>query len=73
MTDRPAHRSMLIKSIPSTHLQKILIMEERKPSTDRRAHNRPSSMSVDGNKKLVKKAAKKEVKYGKTEGHNGLS
>ena len=48
-------------------------MEEWKTSTDRRARNGLSSMSVDGNRKLVKKLVEKEVMYGTTEGFDGLS
>ena len=73
MIDRPAYPSMLTESSPNTHLQKILSMEEQKTSMDRRARNGPSSMSVDGNRKLVKKAAEKKVKYGTTEGFDGPS
>ena len=47
-------------------------MGEQKPSTDRRAHNGLSSMSVDGNGKLVKKALKK-VKYGIMEDLDSVS
>ena len=67
MTDRPAHPSVLTQSSPSTHLQKILSMEEWKSSADRGACNKPSSISVDGNRKLVNKDAENEVKYGMTE------
>ena len=46
-------------------------MEEPKPSMDSCAGNRPTSLSVDGNRKLVKKAAEKEVRYGTMEGLDG--
>ena len=59
---------MITESSPSTHLQKILSMEERKTSIVRHASKRLSSMSVDGNRKLVKKVAVKDVIYGMTEG-----
>ena len=45
-------------------------MEERKPLTGPCSCNGPTSMSVDGNKMLLKKAAKKAVKYGTTEDHD---
>ena len=45
-------------------------MKEQKPLTDRRAHNRTSSMSVDCTTKLMNKEVEKEVKYGTKEGLN---
>ena len=60
-TNYPTHPSMLTESTPATHLKKILCMEERIKLMDCCSHNGSSSMSVDGNRKLVKKAVEKEL------------
>ena len=70
-TDRPADSSMLTKSSPSTHLQKILCMEEWKSSTNCCTYNTPSLLPVSHNRMLVNKATKKEVMSGTTEGLDG--
>lgn len=71
--DRPAHSSLLTKSSSSTRLEKILSMKKQKPSTDRRALNEPSSLSIDVNSELEKKAVEKEAQCGTTGGFDGPS
>ena len=61
------------KECPSTCLQKILSVEKRKPSTDLRALNGSSSLSIDGNTELEKKAAEKDSKCRTTRGPEGPS
>ncbi len=70
--DGPSCTSIIVSN-SSTRLEKILSVEKRKPSTDHRALNGLSSLSVDGNTESEKKASEKEAKCGTTGGLNGPS
>ena len=72
ITDRLAFPSMLTESsqYPSSKDSKN---ERTKDIDGSSCIQRMSSMSVDGNRKLVKKLVEKEVMYGTTEGFDGLS
>ena len=53
--------------IPVPNFKKFLRVVERNPSTDHRACNGLTNLSVEGNRKLMKKAAENYAKYGMTE------
>ena len=62
MMESPAHPSSLKETSSSTRLEKIARVKKWKPWTDRRAINGPSSLPIDGNSELEKKASEEEAK-----------